>query len=647
MRWIYIFLLSVLTTKIKANIRLPRFVSNGMVLQRDLPIKIWGWADAGEKIQITFKGKQYSTVAGADSKWNIQMDPAQAGGPYVLIAKGKNTIQVEDILMGDVWFCSGQSNMEYELYKAAEKYPNEIASSTNDQIRQFQVKRAVSFLPLEDVETERGWEKANPTTVGNFSAIAYFYGRQLFEKYKVPIGLINSSYGGTPAEAWMSEAALKAYPHYAKRAQFFKDPKMVDSVTKADKAFADSWLKNVSTADMGTIQKWYSKEYAMNDKTTADWGTITMPSFWQEQVLPEVKAGIVWFKKEMNLPAKYAQQPAVLRLGNIIMRDVTYVNGIKVGTTSNKHAPRKYSIDKNILQAGSNTITVQVMNEMGDAGFIKDKRYQLEIGDTIIYLGGDWKYKLGIAAPVLSRENTTKFHMEGTVLYNGMVNPCVGLGIKGVIWYQGEANQSKAKEYRTLFPDLIQSWRAVWGLGDFPFLWVQLANINKPKPQPSESKLAELQDAQSHTLYLPNTGMAVINDIGEWNDIHPMNKLDAAHRLYLAGLKVAYHENNIVYAGPTLARSEIKDNTIILYFTNIGSGLVAKQTGKLNHFAIADESRKYVWADAIIDGDKVIVKSKDIPHPVYVRYAWADNPVGANLYNKEGLPASCFSTEKK
>jgi sialate O-acetylesterase len=329
------------------------------------------------------------------------------------------------------------------------------------------------------------------------------------------------------------------------------------------------------------------------------------------------------------------------------MKDVTYVNGIKVGTTYNKHAPRYYTINKKVLQEGTNTITVKITNEGGDAGFIKDKRYQLEIGDTVIDLTGDWKYQLGVSVEPFKSDSLTKLFCEGAALYNAMIHPLLGYGIKGVIWYQGEANQSKAKEYRTLFPDLITSWRSAWGQGDFPFLWVQLANINKPKSQPSESKLAELQDAQSNTLSLPNTGMAVINDIGEWNDVHPMNKLEAANRLYLASLKVAYKENDIVYSGPTLKKTEIVNNTIELTFNNIGSGLIAKETGVLTHFAIADENKKYVWADAHIEGNKIIVSSTMIDHPKYVRYAWADNPVGANLYNKEGLPASCFNTEKK
>jgi sialate O-acetylesterase len=633
----FIFFYSI---QVQANVSLPRFISNGVVLQREVLIPIWGWANPGEKVQVSFKGKNYYTTTNANRKWNIQLDISSPGGPYELIVKGGNLIKIEDVLVGDVWFCSGQSNMEYELYKAAEKYPNEIATSANDLIRNFQVKRNHSFDLLEDLNSDKGWEKASPTTVPNFSAIAYFFARQLYEKYKIPIGLVNASYGGTPAEAWMSEEALIKFPQYHEKALFFKEQHRIDSVLQSDKDYLDQWNKKVASLDMGEKENWSKKEYK-----DCKWGLVEMPSFWQEKILPEVKAGTVWFKKEINLPAKFNNQAAVLRLGNIIIKDETFVNGYKVGSTSNKHAPRKYAIQSNIIKSGLNTITVKVTNEMGDAGFIKDKRYQLEIGDTIIYLNGQWKYNTGVSVEPFGRDNLTKFFCEGTALYNAMVNPVVGYAIKGVIWYQGESNQSKAKEYRSLFPDLIKSWRTVWGQGDFPFVWVQLANINKPKEKPSESKLAELQDAQSNTLQLPNTGMAVINDIGEWNDVHPMNKLEAARRLYLAALKTAYNEKDIVYSGPTLIKSEIVNNTIELTFNNIGSGLVAKETGKLAHFAIADEQKKYVWAEAYIKGDKVVVSSSQIAHPKFVRYAWADNPVGANLYNKEGLPASCFNTE--
>jgi len=642
MKWIKVGLFIFLSIQVRANVILPRFISNGMVLQRGIAIPVWGWAEAGEKVEVAFKGKTYKTITGIDNKWKIQLDQSKEGGPFELIIKGANLIKVEDVLVGDVWFCSGQSNMEYELYKAAEKYPNEIANSENDQIRHFQVKRNNSFTPLDNVESIKGWEKASPKTVPNFSAIAYFYALKLYNKYKVPIGLINSSYGGTPAEAWMSEAAIASYPKYYNRTIFFKEESRVDSVIKSDKNYRDQWNKKVTILDEGNKAHWENKAY-----DASSWPSVNLPSFWQEKILPEVKAGTVWYKKDILIPKKFEGQAAKLRLGNIILNDVTFINGFKVGNTNNKHAPRYYAINKNILHEGTNTITVKVTNEMGDAGFIKDKRYQLEVGDTIIQLFGDWKYKLGVALEPFKRDSLTKFYCEGAALYNAMINPLLGYGIKGVIWYQGESNQSKAKEYRTLFPDLITSWRSAWGQGNFPFLWVQLANINKPKSQPSESKLAELQDAQSNTLSLPNTGMAVINDIGEWNDVHPMNKLEAANRLYLASLKVAYKENDIVFSGPTLSKSEIKDNSIVLYFKNTGTGLIAKETGKLAHFAIADESKKYVWADAYIQDDKIIVSSKLIVHPKYVRYAWADNPVGANLYNVEGLPASCFNTEKQ
>ena len=640
MKWIKIILFVFLSIQVKANVILPRFISNGMVLQRDISIPIWGWAEAGEKVVITFKGKTYTTIAGNDNKWKTFLDKSKEGGPFELSIKGENVIKIEDILVGDVWFCSGQSNMEYELYKAAEKYPNEIANAENNQIRHFQVKRNNSFTQLDNVESINGWEKASPKTVPNFSAIAYFYALKLFNKYKVPIGLINSSYGGTPAEAWMSEEALANYPHYLKRTVNFKNKNKVDSITLSDKIIAEEWKRSILNSDKGEKEQWYRNHF-----DASDWLPVSMPSFWQEKVLPEVKAGVVWFKKDIKIPNKYLNQDAILRMGNIILNDVTYFNGVKVGSTSNKHAPRKYQISKKLIQEGVNTITVKITSELGDAGFIRDKKYQLEIGDTIIDLTGEWKYKLGFSAAPFFRDQLTKFYCEGSSLYNAMINPLLGYGIKGVIWYQGESNQSKAKEYRTLFPDLITSWRSAWKQGNFPFLWVQLANINKPKPQPSESKLAELQDAQANTLSLPNTGMAVINDIGEWNDVHPMNKLEAAHRLYLASLKVAYKENDIVFSGPTLSKTEIKDNNIVLYFKNIGAGLIAKETGKLLHFAIAGENKKYVWADAYIENNKVIVSSKLIEHPKYVRYAWADNPVGANLYNVEGLPASCFNTE--
>ena len=641
-KWILILFLTFIVQKSKANISLPCFFADGMVLQRDQPIPIWGWAEPNEMVSISFQGKSYQTTADNNRQWKILLPSQAYGGPFEMLIQASNKIVIRDILIGEVWFCSGQSNMEYELYKSEDLYSHEIKTADNSNIHLFQVKRNFSFQPVRELVSENGWEKASPKAVYKFSAVAYLFGRKLYEKYKVPVGLISCSYGGTPAEAWMSEAALNTFPHYLKRANDFKNQSFRDSLTLRDKTIADRWNEQLNVADLGEQQGWKN-----NSTETTDWKQISIPSFWQDSIYPEVKAGIVWFKKDFFLPANFTNRDAVLRLGNLILKDITYLNGVKVGTTSNKYLVRKYQIPSGLLKEGVNTITVRLQNESGDAGFITDKPYRLEFGDTTIDLKGYWKCKSAASVTPLDRTDMMKFHTEPTSLYNGMIYPIIGYGIKGVLWYQGESNSGRASEYYTLFPALINSWRKEWGQGDFPFLYVQIANINKPKPKPSESKIAELQDAQQQTLYLPNTAMAVTNDIGEWNDVHPMNKMEVANRLLLAAQKIAYQEKNIVHSGPTYDYSHLANDTVVLHFKNLGSGLIAKNEEKLNHFALAEATGKYVWATAVIRGDQVYVSAPSIKSPVYLRYAWADNPVGANLYNKEGLPASCFKIEIK
>ena len=635
------FLMSLVVSTGFATITLPRFISNGMVLQRNALIPIWGWANIGEKITVVFKGNKFQTVTGLDKKWKINITPQNAGGPYVLTIAGSNTINIDNILIGDVWFCSGQSNMEYELYKASEKYPTEISNSTNDQIRHFLVKRNIGFNTATNIESDKGWESANPKTVLNFTAVGYFFARNLYDKYKVPIGLVNCSYGGTPAEAWLNESELKDFPAYYEPCIKFKDSALVKSITTKDKLLADQWNDLINKTDLGLTEKW---QYLTTNYT--DWKSIQMPNFWQDQGLKGVASGVVWLTKEINITPTMLGKNALLKLGNIIMKDFSYFNGVLVGTTSNKYAPRKYSIPANLLKPGINTITIRIVNESGNAGFIKDKPYQMEIGDSVIDLKGEWKYKVGTTIDPLNRDAVTRFQDQTASMYHGMLEPLIGYGIKGVIWYQGESNISRATEYRTIFSRLINSWRKEWNQGDFPFLFVQLANNNPSKPLPANSKLAELQEAQFETLSLPNTGMSVTNDIGEWNDVHPMNKSEVGRRLALVAQKVAYKELSVIAEGPTYQSMKIEGNKIILSFANIGSGLVAKNSTELNHFAISDNSKKFVWATATIVGNTVVVWNKNIVSPTAVRYAWADNPVGANLYNKEGLPAPCFRTEK-
>jgi sialate O-acetylesterase len=353
---------------------------------------------------------------------------------------------------------------------------------------------------------------------------------------------------------------------------------------------------------------------------------------------------VVWFRKEINVPGGMTGKFARLLLGAVVDRDSVYVNGVFAGTTGYRYPPRKYDIGPGLLREGKNIIVIRVINSSGKGGFVKDKPYQLVAGEDTIDLKGNWQYKLGAVMDPLPP--STFFEYKPTGLFNGMISPIVNYTIKGVIWYQGEADAFRAKEYEKLFPALIMDWRKKWSQGNWPFLYVQLANFTEVRKQPGESDWAELREAQLKTLAVPNTGMAVAIDIGEWNDIHPLNKEDVGKRLALAAEKFAYGDSKIVYSGPIYKSIKIEKNKIIITFSHIGSGLIIKNGDELKYFAVAGANKKFEWAKAIIKDNKVIVWSDDIANPVAVRYAWADNPEGANLYNKEGLPASPFRTDE-
>jgi sialate O-acetylesterase len=635
----FLFFISI---PLKAEVKLPCFVNNGMVLQRDLEIPVWGWASIGEKVQLEFKGKTYSTTTGPDSKWNLKLKPSKAGGPFQMIIKGSNSITISDILVGDVWFCSGQSNMAFDMGAVVDKYAREIAASENSQIRQFMVNRKYAFNATRDIETDLGWQSVNPKTILKFTAVGYFFAKELFEKYKIPIGLINCSYPGSPAQAWVNETVLKAFPAYSTKAIEYKDTAKVNQISRNDKMVVDNWYRNVKQIDKGLSERWYSN----SSDNYGDWNLVSMPGFWQKKGITNFTAGVVWLEKEINIPATLAGKSGILDLGNIVMSDSTYVNGLKVGAISHRFSPRVYKIDGKLLKEGKNTIVVRVLSENVEGGFVTDKPYKLDVDGTIIDLTGNWHYKIGVNTKPLQRSDMITFPYQPTSMYYGMLSPLIGYGIKGVIWYQGEGNCWNPKEYQSLFPALINSWRSEWKQGDFPFLYVQLANYNPVASEPGESNWAALQEAQSMTLSLPNTAMAVINDLGEWNDIHPVNKSDVGKRLALTAQKVAYHDKKVISSGPVFEKMEIDGNKIMITFSNIGSGLVVKGGGELKQFAIAGSDKKFVWAKATIEGNKVIVWSNNIVSPVFVRYAWADNPEGANLYNREGLPTSCFRTDK-
>jgi sialate O-acetylesterase len=640
-KWLFSCCLLLLSQTVFCEVRLPALISDGMVLQREADVKIWGWADEGENVKVDFNAKTFNTSAGPNGQWEVVLSPMKAGGPFTMKIEAANQITLKDIMIGDVWVCSGQSNMELSMERVKYRYPDVIANSDNPAIRQFVVPDAYNFKePQENLESGH-WVAVNPESILEFTAVGFFFAKELFEHYSVPIGLINSSLGGSPAQAWLSEDALRKFPEYSKTAIKYKDDAYIDKIVEKDNAVSNEWYHRLQQIDKG-LQKG-QKPWFDNTYDASEWETMDVPGYWADHELGFVN-GVVWFRRDIHVPASMTGQPAKLWLGRIVDADTTYVNGQVVGSVSYKYPPRIYDIPSNLIKTGLNTITIRVINNSGRGGFFLDKPYELSTKDETIDLKGPWQYRLGAVMKPLPGKTFIQWKPLG--LYNAMIAPLLNYRIKGVIWYQGESNTDRPQEYTDLFAALIADWRTKWNQGDFPFLYVQLANFMEVKDDPGESEWAELREAQLKTLFTPNTAMAVTIDIGEWNDIHPLNKEDVGKRLALAAQKLAYGDEEVVYSGPIYKSMRIDGNKIILSFTNTGSGLSTMGGDELKHFAIAGKDRVFVWAKAEIVGDKVIVWNNDIARPVAVRYGWADNPEGANLYNKEGLPASPFRTQK-
>ncbi|MFO7296093.1 MAG: sialate O-acetylesterase, partial [Clostridia bacterium] len=576
-------------------------------------------------------------------KWEVLLPKLPAGGPHSMeITASQQRIIVKDILIGDVWVCSGQSNMVIPMERVKDIYEDEIAHCDNPLIRQFTVPDRYDFNgPREDLDGGI-WEPLNADTVLRFSAVGYFFAKALFAKYGIPIGLIKACVGGTPVEAWMSEEVVRQFPGNMEIVEQLRVDGYIDSIKQMEEAKVRAWYESIDENDKG-IQKdhvpWFAPEY-----DASDWARVKLPASWKEMGLDSIK-GAVWFRKEIDVPAFMAGKPAKLYMGTIVDSDRTYVNGVLVGSTSYRYPPRKYEVPAGLLKAGKNVITVRVISNDGNGEFVKGKIYKLFGHGYEINLEGEWQYRVGAAIDE-PLPTVTFFQYKPTGLFNGMIAPLLNYGIKGVIWYQGESNTDDPKGYCEKFCAMIADWRKKWGQGDFPFLYVQLANFMEAKDQPSESQWAQLREEQRRALCLPNTGMAVAIDLGEWNDLHPLNKKDVGERLALLARKLAYGEKDLVASGPLYKSMRVEGNKAIIEFSNIGSGLMVKGGGQLKHFAIAGRDKKFVWAKAIIEDDRVVVWHDDIPNPVAVRYAWADNPEGANLYNREGLPASPFTTEE-
>ncbi|UZJ43761.1 sialate O-acetylesterase [Marinimicrobium sp. C6131] len=622
---------------VQAEVTLPRLISDGMVLQRDTEIRVWGWADPDEAVSVHFQGFTWQTVTADDGRWQLTLPEMKAGGPYELTVKGENTLTLENVLVGDVWLASGQSNMELTMARTKPLYAEEMAEANCPEIRFFEVPDRYQFKHPEPDLDGGEWLSVSPETLPGISAVGYFFAKDLHQQYDVPVGVINAALGGSPAEAWLSESALKAFPHHLEEAKRWRDDDLIEQVSSADNARGQQWRERRDELDPGF--KNGDALWAKPDLDDSDWETVTLPGFWGE----EGKAnGVWWLRKTITLPEDWAGEAAFLEVGRLVDADVTYLNGERVGQTGYQYPPRWYEVPEGLLKAGENVLTVRLTSENGRPGFVEDKPYELRREDDVIDLTGEWKVKQGAQLDNLDPPTFIRWKPMG--LYNGMIAPLTDYAIKGVIWYQGESNVGREAEYNESFPAVINEWRRQWEQPDQPFLFVQLANYLEDRDEPVDSDWARLREAQLNTLRVPHTGMAVAIDVGEWNDIHPLDKRTVGERLSLAAQAVAYGDD-LVASGPIYTGMEVEGRLVHLNFDHTGSGLASCNGEPLAEFAIAGEDREFVWADARIEGDTVMVQSAEVRRPVAVRYAWADNPDQANLCNREGLPASPFRTD--
>ncbi len=611
-----------------------RLFSSGAILQRDTVIPIWGTSPSDNAVTVILGEKEYSTLTSHDGTWALSLDPYPAGGPYTLmITSGPDTLIAENIVFGDVWIASGQSNMEWSVAASADA-ESEIASANDSLLRHYKVPRSWSYLPIDTLSGGE-WHSAHPDYVGAFTAVGYSFARELRAHSNIPIGILNTSWGGSRIEAWMDPDALGLDD--AQVAQMIES-----SLTREDSLIKFLVETHGAPSDTDTgfdsgIPIWASPE--LND---SDWLQIPVPGSWESGGLEQVN-GTAWYRISFELD--HVPSDAVLQLGYVDDQDMTWLNGHLIGETNEFNVHRQYPVEEGILRSGPNQLTIRVRDLWGDGGLVVgNSKLALLWPDGELNLEGNWKIRVG----QFELQPESNPNQLPTLLYNAMVHPILNFPVTGFIWYQGESNAnnpSDASAYADQFQSLITQWRQQFNHQNAPFLFVSLASFGAANQYPEESDWAILRESQASALHLPNTGLAVTLDIGDADDIHPRNKQDVGYRLSLWARKLAYAED-IISSGPIYRDHVIDNQTFRIQFDHIGTGLATRGHGLLGGFSIAGPDSHFVWANAIIEQESVIVSHPDISNPIAVRYAWADNPITANLINSEGLPAASFRTDQ-
>ena len=507
-----------------AKVKLPALISDGMVLQREQPVKIWGTADAGESVSVTFMKKKNDATADNNGHWSVTLPSMKAGGPYLMRI---NDIKLNDILIGDVWLCSGQSNMELPVSRVTDMFATEINEYSNERIRQIIIPKVSNFHAPQETLSATSWKPMTQENVMNFSALAYFFAKEMYEKTKVPVGIINSSWGGTPIEAWISEEGLKEFPIYINDKRLYEDDAYCAHIKKLEGESFYRWNLSLYRSDAGLHEKtpWYASNY-----DDSNWQTVNMFSrTWGNDGLNPI-AGSHWLRQNVEIPQTWNNKEVTLRLGCIIDADSVYVNGTFAGTTGYQYPPRIYRIPAGILKPGVNNITVRIISNGGQPEFVQEKPYKLICDDESINLKEEWKYRLG--TPMPSAPNMMFFCYKPVCLYNAMIAPLQHYTLRGTVWYQGESNVSRRNEYATLLTTMMADWRRTFSQPELPFYIVELADYLSKEDISGRKAWAEMRLEQAKAAQTtPNAFLIRNNDLGEWNDIHPLDKKTLGRRV--------------------------------------------------------------------------------------------------------------------
>jgi len=610
---------------------LSTLISGGMIIQRDVPFPVW----SKEKLSILFLGKKYISQ-NVNGKWLLTLDPVKAGGPFTMEISGdKNSFTVSDIYSGDVWMCAGQSNMEMQMDRLRDDFGEEWENKDFPLVRLFNVPQEWDFTSPREELTGGSWILPSKETLHEFTGTGWFFAKEMYKKHGIPIGLVRTAWGGTPVESWMSADALKDFPEKIAEGKKYADNAKRTQIIKETDDAINKWEKHLKSKDRGFAEEWEKEQTDISN-----WDDITLPGDFSAAGLSDF-CGVIWLARDIEVSAGFAVKKVFVWLGTITDADTVYINGVEIGNTGYRYPPRKYAC-KGIIKKGKNRIVIRVICNNGEGGVTLDKPFRLFTDNEISELAGTWKYKVG--ASTSTRPAEFFFQRLPTGNYNAMIAPLIKYPLKGVIWYQGESNDSNPNDYGKLFRLMIQDWRKKCGNRELPFIFVQLPVWKPPSDNNEDSSWAIIREAQAAALSLPATGMACALDLGEWNDLHPLNKKDVGIRLFLAAEKTIFKTENSS-PGPVLQRVEKRQEKLFLYFNNCAEGLKIIPEGEKPYVSIIDRKTQVRLPVEINGKDVVCVSLSSLKEPKKIFYAWADNPAARQLYNSDGLPMLPFMAE--